>query len=100
MHLLTELKPKIILEVIDALDAYRRPHQFEQYLLASEADFRGRPGYENVCMPNINLFKRCYQVSKAVDTQPILDAGFHGKAISVELARQRTDAIAKLMKSV
>ena len=98
MHLLTELKPKVILEVIDALDAYRRPYQFEQYLLASEADFRGRPGYENVSMPNIKLFKRCYQVSKAVDTQPILDAGFQGKAISEELTRQRTNAIAELLK--
>ena len=100
MHLLTELKPKVILEVIDALDAYRRPHQLEQYLLASEADFRGRPGYENVNMPNIKLFKRCYQVSKAVDTQPILEAGFEGKAISEELTRQRTNAIAKLLKNV
>ena len=98
MHLLTELKPKVVLEVIDALDAYRRPYQFEQYLLASEADFRGRPGYENVSMPNIKLFKRCYQVSKAVDTQPILDAGFQGKAISEELTRQRTNAIAELLK--
>ena len=98
MHLLTELKPKVILEVIDALDAYRRPYQFEQYLLASEADFRGRPGYENVSMPNIKLFKRCYQVSKDVDTQPILDAGFQGKAISKELTKQRTNAIAELLK--
>ena len=99
MHLLTELKPKVVLEVIDALDAYRRPYQFEQYLLASEADFRGRPGYENVSMPNIKLFKRCYQVSKAVDTQPILDAGFQGKAISEELTKQRTNAIAELLKT-
>ena len=100
MHLLTELKPNVILEVLDALDAYRRPYQFEQYLLASEADFRGRPGYENVSMPNMKLFKRCYQVSKAVDTQPILEAGFEGKAISQELTRQRTNAIAKLLKNV
>ena len=100
MHLLTVLKPNVILEVLDALDAYRRPYQFEQYLLASEADFRGRPGYENVSMPNMKLFKRCYQVSKAVDTQPILEAGFEGKAISQELTRQRTNAIAKLLKNV
>ena len=48
----------------------------------------------------MKLFKRCYQVSKAVDTQPILEAGFEGKAISQELTRQRTNAIAKLLKNV
>ena len=100
MHLLMELKPKTILKVIDALDAYRKPEQFEQYLLASEADFRGRPGYEDADMPNVERFKRCYQVSKAVDVKPIIAAGFEGKDISQELAQQRTNAIAQLMDNI
>ena len=100
MHLLMELEPKTILNVIDALDAYRKPEQFEQYLLASEADFRGRPGYEDADIPNIERFKRCYEVSKAIDVQPIIAAGFMGKAISKELAQQRTNAIDQLMRNL
>ena len=100
MHLLMELKPKTILNVINALDAYRNPEQFEQYLLASEADFRGRPGYEEADMPNVELFKRCYQVSNAIDVKPIIAAGFQGKAISEQLTQQRTIAIAQLMGEV
>jgi tRNA nucleotidyltransferase (CCA-adding enzyme) len=100
MHLLMELKPKTILKVINALDAYRKPEQFEQYLLASEADFRGRPGYEDADMPNIERFKRCYEVSKAIDVKPIIAAGFEGQAISEELGQQRINAIAELMEKV
>ena len=100
MHLLMELKPRTILKVIDALDAYRKPEQFEQYLLASEADFRGRPGYEDADMPNVERFKRCYEVSKAIDVKPIIAAGFEGKDISQELAQQRTNAIAQLMSNM
>jgi tRNA nucleotidyltransferase (CCA-adding enzyme) len=100
MHLLMELKPKTILKVINALDAYRKPDQFEQYLLASEADFRGRPGYEDADMPNVERFKRCYEVSKAIDVKPIIAAGFKGQAISEELGQQRINAIAELMEKV
>ncbi len=100
MHLLMELKPKTILNVIEALDAFRRPQQFAQYLLASEADFRGRPGYEDADMPNAEVFQRCYEVSKAIDVKPILSAGYKGKAISEILTQQRTNAIDQLMKNV
>ena len=100
MHLLMELKPKTILKVIDALDAFRKPRQFEQYCLASEADFRGRPGYEDADMPNVAIFRQCYEVSKAVDIKAIMAQGIEGKAISEVLAKQRIHAIDQVMKKV
>jgi tRNA nucleotidyltransferase (CCA-adding enzyme) len=100
MHLLMELKPKTILKVIDALDAFRKPRQFEQYCLASEADFRGRPGYEDADMPNVAIFKQCYEVSKTVDVKAIMAQGIEGKAISEALAKQRIHAIDQVMKKV
>lgn len=100
MHLLMELEPKIILEVIDALDAFRNPKQFEQYLLASEADFRGRPGYEDADMPNVAIFKQCYEASKAVDVKAIVGQGLEGQEISKALSKQRIHAINKVMEKV
>jgi len=100
MHLLMELKPKTILKVITALDAFRKPRQFEQYCLASEADFRGRPGYENADMPNVGIFKQCYEASKAVDVKAIVSQGIEGKAISEALNKQRIHAIDQVMKKV
>jgi tRNA nucleotidyltransferase (CCA-adding enzyme) len=99
MHLLFEMKPATILKVIEALDAFRRPKQFEQYLLASEADFRGRPGYEEAPMPEIELFKHCLSAVQAIEVQPLIEQGLQGKEIADELRKQRIDAIAHLRKN-
>lgn len=38
--------PEEILTLLEKVDAFRRPARFTQFLLACEADFKGRPGYE------------------------------------------------------
>jgi tRNA nucleotidyltransferase (CCA-adding enzyme) len=35
------------LKLLQKVDAFRRPDRFEQFLLACEADARGRTGFEN-----------------------------------------------------
>ncbi|PHS69944.1 MAG: multifunctional CCA addition/repair protein [Methylophaga sp.] len=100
VHLLFELKPVTILKVIEALDAFRRPKRFEQYLLASEADFRGRPGYENTPMPSIELFKQYFSAAQAVEVQPLIKQGLQGSEIALALQKQRVKAIATIKTSL
>ncbi|MEA3278503.1 MAG: multifunctional CCA addition/repair protein [Pseudomonadota bacterium] len=45
-HKLDELRPGTILGMFEGADAFRRPERFEQMLVACEADFRGRTGYQ------------------------------------------------------
>jgi tRNA nucleotidyltransferase (CCA-adding enzyme) len=97
LHLLFELKPATILEVIEVFDGFRRPERFEQYLLASEADFRGRPGYEDLPLPAINVFKQCLLACQTVTAQPFLDAGKQGPVISEAIRKQRIDLIKQIM---
>ena len=99
MHLLFEMKPATILKVIEALDSFRRPKRFEQYLLASEADFRGRPGYEDVPMPEIDLFKQCFSAAQAIEVQPLIEQGLQGQEIADELRKQRIDAITQVREN-
>ncbi|MCK5641508.1 MAG: multifunctional CCA addition/repair protein, partial [Gammaproteobacteria bacterium] len=44
IHLIFEMKAATILKVIEALDAFRKPELFNYFLLAGEADSRGRTG--------------------------------------------------------
>ncbi|HEC59527.1 hypothetical protein LCGC14_0575560 [marine sediment metagenome] len=97
LHLLFELKPATILEVIEVFDGFRRPERFEQYLLASEADFRGRPGYEDLPLPAINVFKQCLLACQKVTAQPFLNAGKQGPAISEAIRKQRIRLIKQIM---
>mgnify|MGYP003633919300 CR=1 FL=1 len=97
VHLLFELRPATILQVIEALDGLRRPARFEQYLLAGEADFRGRPGYEDLPLPAINVFKQCLAACQSVTAGPFLEAGIKGPAIGQAIRKQQIERIKQIM---
>lgn len=93
MHRLFELDAKRVLDVLTALDAFRRPQRFAQYLLATEADFRGRPGYEAAPMPECEVFQQCFEAAQAIDVQALLAQGYAGVEISAQLTTARIQAI-------
>ncbi|MFT7413736.1 MAG: tRNA nucleotidyltransferase (CCA-adding enzyme), partial [Methylophagaceae bacterium] len=97
VHLLFELRPATILQVIEALDAFRRPDRFEQYLLAGEADFRGRPGYEDLPLPTVKAFKQCFSACQTVTAQTFIEAGKQGPAIGEAIRKQRINLIKQIM---
>ena len=98
-HHAEELKRKTLLKTLLHLDAFRRPHRFAQFLLACEADSRGRLGFENRPYPQADLFRRAFQIASQVDVTTIVAAGFQGEAIAEELYRRRLRAFAQQLKS-
>jgi tRNA nucleotidyltransferase (CCA-adding enzyme) len=63
------------------------------FLLACEADSRGRPGYEDRVTVKPQLLKDALQAAAEVDVGPIIERGLKGDAISMELDQQRIQAI-------
>jgi tRNA nucleotidyltransferase (CCA-adding enzyme) len=45
VHRAGELKPATIANMLQIVDAYRKPARFKEFLLACSCDFHGRPGY-------------------------------------------------------
>lgn len=99
MHLLFEMKAATILKVIEALDSFRKPERFEHYLLAGEADFRGRPGYETKPMPEVDVLKQCFATTQAISAGPFIEKGITGPAISESIRKQRIKEIELIMKA-
>jgi len=97
-HRAAELKSSTMLQVIEACDAFRRPEQFENFILACTADARGRKDRESDDYPQAQLFQQAFAAAKAVDTQTIIAAGHQGAAIRDELQKQRIAAIKKQLK--
>jgi tRNA nucleotidyltransferase (CCA-adding enzyme) len=95
-HRALELRPGTTLRLLDSLDAFRRPERFERFLLACEADFRGRPGYEALDYPQADWLRRAREAAAAVKGSDLAGEGLEGKALGEELARRRTAAIAAL----
>jgi len=54
LHRIEELRPATLLKLIEALDGFRRPERVQKFLLACEADARGRTGLEDRDYPQRN----------------------------------------------
>lgn len=94
-HRADELRPATLLERLEALDAARRPERFEQFLLACQADIRGRPGYEDDPYPQAEILRTALRAYNSVDAQPLVATGLKGEAIAQELHKRRVQAIAQ-----
>jgi tRNA nucleotidyltransferase (CCA-adding enzyme) len=89
VHLLFELDAERVLTVLESIDSFRRPQRFEQYLLAGEADFRGRPGYEDAPMPEGPAFRACFNAAASVTATEFVEAGLSGVAIAQAMRTKR-----------
>ncbi len=65
-HRAEQLRPSTMVDALDRLDAYRRPERFEQFLLACEADIRGRTGFENRPYPQADRWRRAFELARSV----------------------------------
>jgi len=98
LHLLFELDAVVVLQLLEALDSFRKPQRLAQYLLAGEADFRGRPGYDTAPMPEKQVLQDCYLAASTIKTESFIAAGLTGKAIAEALANARIEAISDILE--
>lgn len=101
-HRAQELRPDTMLRLLEALDAFRRPEQVEQFVLACEADARGRTGFEAREYPQANIVRRALAAARAVDIRLVLSSTMHNQtdgpeAIKSRIAHARTKAIAQVL---
>ncbi len=97
-HRVAEMKSSTIVEKLQAIDAYRRPERFQQFLLACEADARGRTGYEDILPPQTQQMNDAYEVSSDIDVKPLIE-GLKGPAVAQAISRARTEKIEELRKA-
>jgi tRNA nucleotidyltransferase (CCA-adding enzyme) len=97
-HRAEELRPATFLKTIEALDAFRKPERVEQYLLACEADARGRPGFEDLPRPETAMFRTAFAAALSVTAKELVAQGLQGERIKEELHRRRVRAIAEALQ--
>lgn len=98
-HRALELKPATVVKTMEQLDAYRKPERFEKFLLASEADARGRPGYENREFKQGDFFRHAFAVSKDIDIQQLREQGYENLALANQIKQARIDAVTEFKKT-
>ncbi|MDJ0911423.1 MAG: multifunctional CCA addition/repair protein [Woeseiaceae bacterium] len=70
-HRALELRDKTVMKVLARADAFRRPDRFEGFLIACEADARGRKGLEDRDYPQADMFRAAFKAANEVDAGAI-----------------------------
>lgn len=97
IHRLFELRPDTIVRIMEEADAFRRPQQFYNLLIACEADAKGVGGtpkpYEQSTVWTI-LFNLCQSISP----DNLIAQGYTGTAIKKGLHDLRIEAVKTWLK--
>jgi len=100
-HRLAELRPSTVLELLESLDAFRRPERVEMFALACEADARGRTGLEDNPYPQREQLLRAFDAARGVDSAAIAAAAISaektGEAIGERIREARIQAVRDAM---
>jgi tRNA nucleotidyltransferase (CCA-adding enzyme) len=92
-HRAFELKASTILKVLQKTDAFRRPDRFQKFLLACEADARGRTGFEDRDYPQAGYIERAWKEAGKVSADQVANAEASGAEIGAEIDKLRLSAI-------
>jgi len=93
-HRALELKPATVEKLFRSMDCYRRPERLALFLLACEADAKGRTGMENKPYPQANYLSACFEAAKKINAKELDVSQLSGEEIGVFLQEQRIQAIA------
>ncbi len=98
-HRIDDVRGATVLKLLQGCDAFRRPDRFELFLLACEADFRGRLGLEDRPYPQADFLRAALHAAQAVDAGALRDQGLAGEEFAQELQKRRIGAIDALRRS-
>lgn len=92
-HQIFELKATTLLKLLNNLDVWRKPEEFNWFLIACEADKRGRLGFENSPYPQAKFLKELALATSKVIAKPYLEQGLQGKAIKEAMEKEKLEII-------
>lgn len=92
-HRVQEPRASTLLDLLENLDAFRRPDRLQQFVTACEADARGRKGLEDRDYPQAEYLRRAYARAAAVKLDAETMAGLAGPKIAELMRRERIAAL-------
>lgn len=93
VHKVAELRAGTLLDVLEGADAFRRPGRFEQMLVACEADYRGRSGYEERGYEQGRIWRELKAAACEVDVGAVARAAREPRLIPMQIRQARVGAI-------
>lgn len=98
-HRAHELGAARLFELISAVDGLRQPERFEHFLVACEADARGRAGLEQVPYDQGDRLRTAHAAALEVRAAMLAEQGLEGRALGDALRERRIAAIASALET-
>lgn len=99
MFRLDEMKDSTILKMLESTGSLRSQERANHYALVCEADARGRTGFENNNLPQIQQFHQLVTAANSVNSGEIAKTAHSGQEIKDAISRARIEAIRQVRKS-
>ncbi|HVF16086.1 MAG TPA: multifunctional CCA addition/repair protein [Steroidobacteraceae bacterium] len=93
MHKADEVRPGTLVDLLEHLDAFRRPMRVDQFILACEADARGRKGLEDRLYPQAELVRRAFAAARSASLSEEMREGLTGEQIAQRMHQERVKAV-------
>lgn len=99
VHRARELRASTLVRLLERLNAFREQNDFQPFLLACEADARGREGLEDRPYPQADYLRAARDVAATVQARDAMEAGYTGAAIGEQMHAMRVRAVGRWIKS-
>lgn len=91
------LTAEAIVTFFESVDAFRREGRFEAFLLACEADFKGRGDIENKDFYQGDFFRRLLAAVNEISVNAVLQSGLTGPKVGQAIHRLRVEKVKQLV---
>jgi tRNA nucleotidyltransferase (CCA-adding enzyme) len=98
-HKAFELRASTLTDMLGGLGAFKSSNTLNQFLLACEADAKGRTGFEDAPYPQAEMLKLAAEAAASVDTSAILNSELKGEKIGEAIRRLRIKAVADIINT-
>ena len=92
IHQALDMRPATVVDLLETMDALRRPERFEEALLACQIDMTGRPGHELAPYRPRPFLLEALRVVRSVDVKTVVATFGQGPAIKARVREARLDA--------
>ncbi|MBA6223257.1 multifunctional CCA addition/repair protein [Colwellia sp. MB02u-18] len=98
-HKVFQLKASTILKLYNQLDVWRKPEEFDDFLLCCQADFTVRYGLEVAEYRQKEFLYTGFKMLNRVTAKPFVEQGLKGLEIKAAIAEQRLAELNKYQQS-
>lgn len=99
-HRSIELRPITLLNLFQDINAFKDKSNLIDFIIACEADSKGRLGFEKRSYPQANYLLRCFDAANRVSGKMFYDKGVRGFAIKERVLQERVLEIKKEISKI